>query len=434
MALSDIVNVTITTLTTAPTRVGFGTPLVMAFHTVFPERFRIYTSTTAMISDGFTSTDAAVRAVGAILSQNPKVNQVIVGRAANAPTQTIVATVASVENLRLYEVTINGVTFDFTSDSDATNLEIAAGLVSAISLGAEPVTATDNVDGTFDLVADVAGDLFTLEMDRLLLTQDNQTVDPGIVPDIQAVQAVNDDWYSLHLTSLSAAEIGAAAIYIETQIKLMVVSSADDEIPTSGSGDIGTTLKTAGFARTALMYHPKAMTQYAGAAWAGKNLPQDPGSITWKFKTLAAVDSVSLTPTEVSNLEGKNVNHYTVVAGIAITQQGISSSAEFIDVTRGVDFIRARLQEFIFARLANAGKVPFTDRGVAIIEAEVRAVMELAIGNQILASDPAPVITVPLVADVPFTDRAARLLPDVDFTATLAGAIHSVEVNGVISV
>lgn len=434
MALSDIVNVTITTLTTAPTRVGFGTPLVMAFHTVFPERFRIYTSTTAMISDGFTSTDAAVRAVGAILSQNPKVNQVIVGRAANAPTQTIVATVASVENLRLYEVTINGVTFDFTSDADATNLEIAAGLVSAINLGAEPVTATDNIDGTFDLVADVAGDLFTLEMDRLLLTQDNQTTDPGIVPDIQAVQEVNDDWYSLHLTSLSAAEIGAAAIYIETQIKLMVVSSADDEIPTSGSGDIGTTLKTAGFARTALMYHPKAMTQYAGAAWAGKNLPQDPGSITWKFKTLAAVDSVSLTPTEVSNLEGKNVNHYTVVAGIAITQQGISSSAEFIDVTRGVDFIRARLEEFIFARLANAGKVPFTDRGVAIIEAEVRAVLELAIGNQILASDPAPVITVPLVADVPFTDRAARLLPDVDFTATLAGAIHSVEVNGVISV
>ena len=77
MALSDIVQVNITTQATAPSRVGFGTPLVMAYHTAFSERARIYKSITAMVDDGFAPNDPAVRAVQAILSQNPKVGEVV---------------------------------------------------------------------------------------------------------------------------------------------------------------------------------------------------------------------------------------------------------------------------------------------------------------------------------------------------------------------
>ena len=432
MALSDIVQVNITTQATAPSRVGFGTPLVMAYHTVFPERARIYKSITAMVDDGFAPNDPAVRAVQAILSQNPKVGEVVVGRAANAPTQKInLAPV--VANDTLYRVTINGVDFDFTSDATATADEITAGLALAINGGSEPVTATDNV-GDLDLVTDTAGLLFTLEVDRQLLKQANTTVDPGIVADISAVQNENNDWYALHLTSLGKAEIEAAAAYIEAQVKAMIVSSADDDIYTTATTDVGSALSTANYARTALMYHPKSMIQYAGAAWAGKNLPKDPGSITWKFKTLAGVDTVQLTETEITNLENKNVNHFTSVSGISITQQGTMAGGTFIDITRSVDFLRARLQEFIYAQLANLDKIPFTDEGVAVIEAEVRAVLQLGIGQGILAANPEPVITVPRVADVSFSDKASRLLPDVEFEATLAGAIHSVQIEGVVSV
>ena len=111
-----------------------------------------------------------------------------------------------------------------------------------------------------------------------------------------------------------------------------------------------------------------------------------------------------------------------------------SSDLTFIDITRSVDFLRARLQEFIYAQLANLDKIPFTDEGVAVIEAEVRAVLQLGIGQGILAANPEPVITVPRVADVSFSDKASRLLPDVEFEATLAGAIHSVQIEGVVSV
>lgn len=430
MALADIVQVTISTEATAPTRVGFGTPLVFGYHTTFAERARVYTSTAAMVADGFATTSPAYRAAVAIFSQSPKVRRIVVGRAAFAPTMKVVLT-PIVQNTHLYTVTINGVSFTFTSDASATAAEITAGLVAAINAGAEPVTAVDLV-GTFRLDADVAGVLFTLEVLRADLTQSNTTVDPGIVADLLAIQQFNDEWYSVHPTSQGAAEILALAAQVETMTKIMIVSSADDVLP-AGTAGLGESLETAGYARTALLYHPKPH-QYAGAAWAGKLLPLDPGSATWKFKTLAGVDTVSLTDTEEGNLEADNVNHYTEVAGVSITQQGVSSSGEFIDITTGVDFLTARLQENVFARLANLAKVPFTDAGIAIIEAEVRGVLQLGIDNDILAADPAPTVTVPLAADVSLTDKANRFLPDVEFTATLAGAIHSLEINGSVTV
>lgn len=62
--------------------------------------------------------------------------------------------IATVASSTLYTVTINGTGHDYTSDASATDLEIAAGLVAAITAGAEPVTATDNLDGTFKIDAD----------------------------------------------------------------------------------------------------------------------------------------------------------------------------------------------------------------------------------------------------------------------------------------
>jgi len=41
-------------------------------------------------------------------------------------------------------------------------------------------------------------------------------------------------------------------------------------------------------------------------------------------------------------------------------------------------------------------------------------------------------ITVPAVADVDPNDKANRLLPDVEFEATLAGAVHKVKIHGVV--
>ncbi len=85
---------------------------------------------------------------------------------ANPFCDTITVTVDEVADSTLYTTSINGTDFSHTTAaSGATALTIAAALVSAINAGSEPVTASDNGDGTYDLTADISGTLFTLTQD-----------------------------------------------------------------------------------------------------------------------------------------------------------------------------------------------------------------------------------------------------------------------------
>lgn len=193
-------------------------------------------------------------------------------------------------------------------------------------------------------------------------------------------------------------------------------------------------LSAANYARTALIYSGTP-ANYLEAAWAAVRLPLDPGSETWKFaNNLAGQVADNLSDSQIANLKAKFVNYYVTVAGNDIVENGQVSANEWIDVIRGIDWLEARMKERIFSRLISSPKVPYTDQGVAIIEADVRAQLNQAVRVGLLASDPEYTVTVPKVADVDPADRAARLLPDVSFDGTLAGAIHELEITGVVSV
>jgi hypothetical protein len=267
--------------------------------------------------------------------------------------------------------------------------------------------------------------------------QEDTTPDgtPGIVADIAAVRVENDDWYTVHLCNQSKARIVAAAAYVETLIRCMVATSADDEILDVGvTDDVASTLQTAGYVRTMISHHTKPEIQHMDAAWAGRCLPYDPGSITWNLKTLTGVDYVDYTDTEKAVLKAKDCNYYTRIAGVSVTQIGITPGHEWFDVINGIDWTQVRMQERIFARLAAAKKVPFTDRGIAVPENEVRGVLTEGVTKEIYTSDPAPTVTAPLAKNVSAADKAARTLTGLTFSATLAGAIHEVEVTGTVSV
>lgn len=64
----------------------------------------------------------------------------------------LIIDVSNVIDSTLYTVTLNGNPYTYTSDGTATNLEIAAGLVLAIT--ETGITATDNLDGTFNTTSD----------------------------------------------------------------------------------------------------------------------------------------------------------------------------------------------------------------------------------------------------------------------------------------
>lgn len=440
MSLSDIVRVTITRETSAPSEVGFGIPLVMSYHNVFPERARTYSDVDGMLDDGFVSTDPAVLKATALFAQNPKPPTIVVGREANTQKKKIRITPVTATLRASYDYIfyLNDLEVKFTTDATPTVAEITAGLKAAADLLAQPVTTTDGTT-YLDVEANVAGVDFRLTIpERTLMNQKNLTTDnapTGIVADITAVRAENDDWYTCHLCHQSKAVVVAAAAYIETLVRGMIVTSADDEIMNVGiTDDVVSALQTAGYVRTMIAHHPKAETQHMDGAWAGVCLPYDPGSITWNFKTLTGVNYVEYTSAEKTVLQAKGCNYYTRISGKSITQTGITPGAEWFDVINGIDWTQIRMQEAIFNRLSSAKKVPFTDLGIAIVESEVRGILQQGVQLGIYAEDPAPQVEVPLAADVSAANKANRLLTGVTFRATLAGAIHEATISGTVSV
>lgn len=82
LQISDIVNVIINRETTSKTVRDLQTIAVLSKHTHFGtnELYRKYSSTTEMLSDGFTTNEYAYIAAQRIFSQNPQVREIVVGK------------------------------------------------------------------------------------------------------------------------------------------------------------------------------------------------------------------------------------------------------------------------------------------------------------------------------------------------------------------
>lgn len=438
MGLSDIVNVNITRETRAVSRAGFGVAMILGIHKRFTERIKYYSTTDAMLlvnGGDFESTDEEYIAAIPLFSQENSVIQMAVGR--RKTSDTTVITISGVENNTLYTTIINGTVFSFTSDADATNLEIAAGLVADINGGSEPVTASDNVDGTYDLDADVASVPYTVVVDS------NQTVTPYVASDtmandLAAIKNESNDWYGLVLTSRVVQDALDAAAWVETNKKFAKFASSDantiDQSVSTDTTSLAIQLKDLSYARSQVLYHPDAANTYMESALFGVILPKNPGSYTEMFKTLVGVAVTDLTDTQSKNARDKNCLIYTEIGGVNITQEGKVAEGEFSDVIVFVDWLEAEITANVYGDLVNQDKVPYTDSGIGAIEGDIKTALSLGVDRGGLAEDPPFTTTVPKAVDVNPTDKANRLLPDVLFTAILAGAIHATTINGTVTV
>jgi hypothetical protein len=249
---------------------------------------------------------------------------------------------------------------------------------------------------------------------------------------LDEIRAIDDDWYCLLLAVRADQDILDAAAYIESKEKIFGACENDAAIKTSATTDVLSTLKSLNYARTFFLYSDNVST-FAEAGWAGLVLPFDPGSETWKFKTIAGSATSNLTATESTNIKSKGGNTYETYAGVNIVGEGIMVDGEFIDTIRFTDWLKSRMQERIFSRLVNSQKIPYSDTGAAVIENEIRA--QLAAGIRVGGIvDGSVVVNVPKVADQNPNDRAVRYMPGFTFSAVLAGAIHKIKINGTVTI
>jgi hypothetical protein len=368
-------------------------------------------------------------------------------------------TVDGVANNEDYTITLDGTDFTFTSDGTATATEIRDGLQALIIAGgyaaAEVVdNATDALDFAFashagaDLRESATGAAtmaISAEVNakRLLsvggastgLTVKDLTADPGIATDWAAILAEDADFYGVGLDCESETQINALAAQVETQRMLFVPSSIDTENKdASTTTDVGSDLKAAAYARTGVL-QAEYNTQYAGCRWIGKMFPGDPGGATWAYKVLAGLTVSVLTAADKAGLDGKNINRYSAVGGVNVTQKGYAADGTFFDITRGVDWFHARLQERIFGLLVQNPKITYAQAG-DLFRAEILAQLEEGRKKDVIAPDVEDtpwVVTIPEVGDIPTGDKAIRNFPDVEFSAYLAGAVHTVQITGTLS-
>ena len=432
--LNNIVDVSITRETRTIQRASFSIPCFIAEHTIFAERAKEYTSLADILSAGFATTSAVYKAATLYFGQAVAPSKIIVGRRL-VPSVTITPTVA---DTTVYSFKANGTLITFTSDGTATAAEIVAGLKAALTAANIPTSGSTGIvaTGSNTLILTPSGDASSIaNYTANLVAVNAASVEDWVSATIPAVRAVKDQWYMLSIDTHVNADVLAVAAYIEgikaTSPKFYVFSSAASDIKTSATTDIFSLVKALSYTHTAYIYSGMA-TSYAECGLVGRFAPEQAGSNIWEQKTIIGLTVDTLTPDEISYIHDKNGATYENVGSVDVVIGGKCADGGWIDESIFVDWLKSRIQESVWALLVNTRKIGYTSAGAAAIEGSMRSVMAEGIQVGGLAADPAPVVTVPNVLNLSSAQRATRTLPDVTFTARLAGAIRATTISGTV--
>jgi hypothetical protein len=442
-SLERIVSVQISLNTTGISVEGFNTMLIVGSHAHSLARVETYTAASDMIAAGFSDTDPLYLAAVDAFSQTPRPRQVKIGRRL---ADAVDVQAKKVTSAGTYKVTISTKDTDGNVTSTPYTYTNAGGTASDIALGLKALIDADSSAavtatqlGDVLTLTGVSGDSFKVEVSSNM-SMGVKTVTETIAETMAAIVKSDNDWYGWVLTDRTPATILAAAAWTESVRKLFGTAIAepgayDPEVTT----DTGYLLYNNNFYRTFWFYHKDAATDYPEAAVMARCFAILPGGETWANKKLAGVTTDPLTETQYIAITKKNGNTFERFRNVSITQNGKVAAGEWIDVIRFRDWLQEEITVNVFNALINSDKIPYTDDGIAIIEAQIRQALELGTrrggiapieydedGNENLGYT----ISVPLSSSISANQKATRVLQDVSFTARLAGAIHVVEIVG----
>ena len=233
----------------------------------------------------------------------------------------------------------------------------------------------------------------------------------------------NFDWYFLTCTEQGIDEIKELASYASSNEKFFVGSYEDKAI--LDEADLNND-------RTVILISQEH-TEYPGEGLMGVIAPQDPGSVTWAYQQVNGANLSGFGTAELMDILDKNGNVIIKKSGMEYTLEGKTVSGDYADVTRTSDFLKARIEENVLSATVNAGKIPFTTEGINIIVSAIESAFKTVVNTGGIAVDadgePEYEIQVPSIDDISETDRANRVLPNVEAEARIAGATHKTKVN-----
>ena len=229
----------------------------------------------------------------------------------------------------------------------------------------------------------------------------------------------------------TASTIQAISALVEEMEHKMYFASVD--------ADDTITLTTTNLRRTVLFYC--TATEAAPvpvAALVGETAGRAAGSFTYKNLILKGIEPQDLTDAQIAAIHAKGGFTFVTKAGDNVTSEGIVAGGEYIDVIDSEDYIIQQLTYDTQKVLNQAGKVPYDNNGIGLLESVAKNVLHRAYNNGMIATNedgtPGYWVDYALRENTKETDRAARKYIGGKFGFALAGAIHTVEVTGTITV
>jgi len=439
MALSEIITTTIQAGTVSPSRRGFGTPLILAYHTAWAtDEVRTYSSFSGVAAD-FSANEPPYLMAQKVFQQNPRVTSIKIGRLPTPGTGQV--TVVDLTDYDLASTitgsvtapdgTVTAISVPFNTDLPTTVGDLQSALTAITDLTA--VAASPLVTCT----ADNPGESFFYEFTIPGVDVYDDTLTWGYDTRLDNVLNVDPDFYCVVVENNSPDNMAEVAAWASTNDR---IAAFGPQFTKPSLFDAS--LFTVAADHTALVANNDALglmtkeprNTFKECAWVGKNLSSDPGSITWAYTRLDSTGADSYTTSERNTIEDatRSMNHYVAEASIGITRPGEMFGGEFIDVVRGIAWLEARLQERLFTLLVNEPKVPYTNAGLGQLTAEVRGQLREAEDRGVI--DAGWTVTVVPVELQATADRAARIVRGLEFQARLQGAVHTINLIGTVTV
>lgn len=344
--------------------------------------------------------------------------------------------------------TLVGVSTDISIDSgaSATADSIATALFTALG-SVLNITPTDNTGSV--TIEPSAG--YSIVITNLTSKITEAFTSTESAADILAaiIEENENGWYFFECENHSKAFVLAMADEIEATgsgdyPKQYHVSTQESETITpyvqGTSTDTQAALLEAGYLRTAPYWHHKANTVFPEAAMTSIMGSIFPAQSSWKFQQCKGVEAVSdlvtgknLTSGKLSYLTNRNTSFMSSERGINFNHVGKMASGEWIDTVRAADWLNSelevRLLNLLVNRAAAKDKVAFTEADEAVVLGTVNGLLSEAVTRKILSGYvPASIKVAPS-----FSDQALRTLDDIAWTGYLAGAVHFILVDGVLT-
>lgn len=446
MPLSEIVNVRITKDVKAVSRASFGTLLIMGVNFNIDGRYKEFSTPASAIAKVAGDNTLEEALITAAFAQSPSVVKIALGTVSASKTNVFSGTF-SAGTIKGY---VNGTEYsqNFSTDLDTTITALAAKMaVNADVLSCvytadtNTLVTTPKTNKVIGVVFDITGVTGTLSYTSVAIEL-AETYPEAL--DILILE--NYDWYGLVAATRTTAKQDLIADWTEANKKFYLAGSADlniiDQTVSGDTTSIAALVKNKSLERTAVVFTKTAATEGAEAALMAKLLVMDPGTYTAMFKTLASITVDNLTVTQSTNARNKYANVYESIGGVNIIREGKVAANEYIDIVIFIDWLTARITESVYSALVSQPKVPYTVVGLMVIKSAIDQPLKIGqnrggISPTLFDDNDKQIggyyIEIPEFADIPTADKTARLLQDVKFTAYLAGAIHQVVIDGVVT-